>query len=119
MAAMVVAKVAIQVGATISVGCAEPAFRRMAITVAGISVSPDVFKARNVIIERLASGFLPFSSCSCSIALMPSGVAAFPSEHIGNHIGEDVADCRMVVRHIRKQFFDHRPEQAGKFRKEA
>lgn len=49
------------------------------MTVVGIKVIADVFNARNVTIERLAESFPPFNSFSCSIALIPRGVAALPS----------------------------------------
>ena len=42
----------------------------------GIRVRPEVFSTRNMIIGFDAVSFLGFSSCSCSIAFRPSGVAA-------------------------------------------
>ncbi len=49
------------------------------MTVVGINVILEVFTAKKVIMERLASDLPPFSFFICSMALMPSGVAAFPS----------------------------------------
>ena len=42
-------------------------------------VSPDVLSTRNMIIGLVAVSFLGLSSCSCSIAFSPSGVAALSS----------------------------------------
>ena len=42
----------------------------------GISVSPLVFSTRNIIIEFVAVSFRVFSSCNCSMAFRPMGVAA-------------------------------------------
>ena len=45
----------------------------------GISVSPEVFSTRNMIIGFDAVSFFVFSSCICSIAFRPNGVAALSS----------------------------------------
>ena len=42
----------------------------------GMSVSPLVFSTRNIIIGFDAVSFFVFSSCICSMAFSPSGVAA-------------------------------------------
>lgn len=73
---MSVAKI---VGPTISVGAFASYVILTAITVVGMRVMLEVFTAKNVIIERLASDRFWFSDFICSIALMPSGVAAFPN----------------------------------------
>ena len=69
-------KVAISIGIKISVGCAAPSWARYTMILTGISVSPDVFSTRNMIIGLLAVSFFGFSFCRPSIALSPSGVAA-------------------------------------------
>ena len=48
----------------------------------GISVSPLVFSTRNMIIGFDAVSFFVFSSCICSIAFRPRGVAALSSPNI-------------------------------------
>ena len=48
----------------------------------GISVSPDVFSTRNMIIGFEAVSFFGFSSCICSMAFSPSGVAALSSPNM-------------------------------------
>lgn len=53
---MVDTNVAIMVAPTISVGAIESYFIRIAIMVVGINVTLDVFSAKNVIIDREASG---------------------------------------------------------------
>ena len=78
MAAVVETIVAIKVVPTISVGDTESYWSRIAITVVGIIVNPDVFKAKNVIIDREAV-FDLFNFCISSIAFSPIGVAALPS----------------------------------------
>ena len=42
----------------------------------GMSVSPEVFSTRNMIIGLLAVSFFGLISCNCSMAFSPSGVAA-------------------------------------------
>ena len=42
----------------------------------GMSVRPDVLSTRNIIMGLEAVSFLAFSSCICSMAFSPSGVAA-------------------------------------------
>ncbi len=79
---------AINVTPTISVGFADSYVIRIEMTVVGISVMAEVFSAKNVTIERLAESFPPFNSFNCSIALIPSGVAAFPNpKKVCHHIG--------------------------------
>src|SRR5690625_3692885 len=73
--------VAMIVVPTISVGEIELYCILIAITVVGTSVKLDVFKARNVITERVAVS-VPLSCFICSIALMPIGVAALPKPNI-------------------------------------
>lgn len=74
--------VAINVGPTISVGEAESYFIRIAMTVVGMIVKLEVLIARNVIIDLLAESLPPFSFFSCSMAFIPSGVAALPRPNI-------------------------------------
>ena len=45
----------------------------------GMRVRPLVLSTRNIIIGLVAVSFLGFSSCNCSIALSPKGVAALSS----------------------------------------
>ena len=45
----------------------------------GISISPEVFSTRNMIIGLVAVSFFGFSSCNSFIALSPMGVAALSS----------------------------------------
>ena len=66
-------------GMKMSVGCAAPICARYTMILTGISVSPDVFNTRNMIIGFDAVSFFMFSSCICSIAFSPSGVAALSS----------------------------------------
>ena len=66
-------------GMKISVGWAAPIWARYTIIEIGISVSPLVFSTRNIIIGLVAVSFLGFSSCNCSIAFSPRGVAALSS----------------------------------------
>lgn len=49
------------------------------MTVVGINVMLEVFTAKKVIMERLASDLLPFSFFICSIALMPRVSQHFPT----------------------------------------
>lgn len=73
---MSVAKLAIHIGTIISPGFAEPAFKRNAINVDGISCIDAVFITTNMTISFDAT-FEPLLSLSSSvIALSPSGVAA-------------------------------------------
>lgn len=74
----------------ISVGFTEPCNILRLITVVGIIVTEEVFMTRNVIILREATSLFLFSSFSFSIALMPNGVAAFPSPSIFITIFEDI-----------------------------
>ena len=78
---MVDTAVAIIVVPTISVGETELYCIRMAITVVGIIVKPEVFKARNVTID-LEAVSVPLNCFICSIALIPMGVAALPKPNI-------------------------------------
>ena len=48
----------------------------------GMSVSPEVFKTRNIIIGLVAVSFFGFSSCKPSIAFKPNGVAALSNPSI-------------------------------------
>ena len=82
MAPIAEQKDAINVGPTISVGDADSYFILMAITIVGISVILEVFIARKVIMERLATSSPPFNRFNSSIAFIPRGVAAFPSPNI-------------------------------------
>ena len=79
MPASVEKNVASRMGIKISVGCAAPICTRYTMIETGISVSPDVFSTRNIIIGFHAVSFFGFSSCICSIAFSPSGVAALSS----------------------------------------
>ena len=45
----------------------------------GMSVSPEVFSTKNIIMGFEAVSFFVFNSCSCSIAFRPNGVAALSS----------------------------------------
>ena len=47
-----------------------------------MSVSPLVFSTRNIIMGFDAVSFFVFSSCNCSIAFRPRGVAALSSPSI-------------------------------------
>ena len=51
---------------------------RIAITVVGIIVTPEVFNIKKVIIASLASFLFGLISCNDFIALSPKGVAADP-----------------------------------------
>lgn len=66
----------------ISVGWAAPIWARYTMIEIGISVSPEVFSTRNIIIGFVAVSFFVFRSCSCSIAFRPKGVAALSSPSI-------------------------------------
>src|SRR5690625_7239046 len=66
---------------TISVGETESYCILIAMTVVGIIVKPDVFRAKNVIIDRDAVSE-PLNAFICSIALIPIGVAALPKPKI-------------------------------------
>ena len=68
--------VASSIGIKTSVGLAASICERYSRTVIGMSVSPDVFSTRNIIIGLLAVSFFLFSSCSSCMALSPIGVAA-------------------------------------------
>ena len=80
--AIVEKKVASRIGTNTSVGCAAPICARYTMMLMGISVSPDVFSTKNMIIGLLAVSFRGFSSCSPSMAFRPSGVAALSSPSI-------------------------------------
>ena len=69
--------VAISVVPTISVGEIELYCIRMAMTVVGINVNPDVLIAKKVIIDLEAVSELLNFFISC-MALIPIGVAALP-----------------------------------------
>ena len=75
-------KVASRIGMKMSVGCAAPIWARYTNIEIGISVSPLVFSTRNMIIGFEAVSFFVFSSCNCSIAFRPSGVAALSSPNM-------------------------------------
>src|SRR5699024_175250 len=70
--------VAIIVVPTISVGASESYCIRIAMTVVGTSVNPDVFIAKKVIMDRVAYSDSLLNSFICCIAFNPIGVAAFP-----------------------------------------
>ena len=76
MPATVEQNVASRIGTKMSVGCAAPSCARYTMMLTGMSVRPDVLSTRNIIIGFVAVSFFGFSSCSCSIAFSPSGVAA-------------------------------------------
>ena len=65
-----------RIGINTSVGCAAPICARYTRIEIGISVRPLVFSTKNMIIGFVAVSFLGFSSCNCSIAFRPRGVAA-------------------------------------------
>ena len=75
-------RVAIRVVPMISVGLADPAALRSAITVAGISWTEDVLITRNIHMASEATVLSRFRRCSSFIALIPKGVAAFPRPSI-------------------------------------
>ena len=77
--ASVATVVASSMGMNTSVGCAAPCCARYERIDTGMMVSPDVFSTRNIIIGFVAVSFFVFSSCICSIAFSPSGVAALSS----------------------------------------
>ena len=79
MPAKVEKNVASRMGMKMSVGWAAPICARYTMMLTGMSVSPDVFSTRNIIIGLDAVSFFVFSSCICSIAFSPSGVAALSS----------------------------------------
>src|SRR5690625_1958103 len=81
MADIVVITVVIIVVPTISVGATDLYCIRIAITVVAISVNPDVFNAKKVIIDLDAMVELLIFFIS-SIAFNPIGVAAFPNPNI-------------------------------------
>ena len=74
--------VASRMGMKTSAGCAAPICARYTSTLTGISVRPDVFKTRNMIIGFDATSLVLLSSCMRSIALRPIGVAALSSPSI-------------------------------------
>ena len=82
MPAKVEKKVASRMGTNISVGWVAPSCARYTMMLIGISVSPDVFSTRNMIMGLLAVSFLEFNSCRPSIAFSPKGVAALSSPSI-------------------------------------
>ena len=63
-------------GMNTSVGWAAPICALYTMMLTGINVSPLVLSTRNIIIGLVAVSFFGFSSCSCSMAFSPSGVAA-------------------------------------------
>src|ERR1035437_2164811 len=69
--------VAKNVGIIMSVGFVEPSVKRMAMTVAGTSVSAVVLIVRNMHMALVAVPATGLSLLSSSIAFSPSGVAAF------------------------------------------
>ena len=69
-------------GTNTSVGCAAPIWARYTMMLIGISVSPEVFSTRNMIIGLLAVSFLGFSSCNPSMAFRPKGVAALSNPNM-------------------------------------
>ena len=75
MPATVEKNVASKIGTKMSVGCAAPICARYTIMDTGIKVKPDVLSTRNIIIGLVAVSFFGLSSCSCSMARSPSGVA--------------------------------------------
>ena len=74
--------VAMSIGRNTSVGFAAPAAVRNVSTDTGISVKPDVFSTRNIIMGLLAVSFFVFSSCSSCMAFSPIGVAALSSPNM-------------------------------------
>ena len=79
---MVEKKVAKSMGTNTSVGCAAPIWARYTKTLIGTSVNPEVLSTRNMIMGFVAVSFSLLSSCNCSIALSPIGVAALSSPNI-------------------------------------
>ena len=71
--------VASRMGIKMSVGCAAPICARYTSILTGMIVRPLVFSTRNIIMAFEAVSFFVFSSCICSIAFRPSGVAALSS----------------------------------------
>ena len=63
-------------GTKMSVGCAAPICALYTMMLTGMSVSPLVLSTRNIIIGLVAVSFFGLSSCNCSIAFNPRGVAA-------------------------------------------
>ncbi len=61
------------------VGSAESSEARIAIELVGRIANPAVLIARNRTIALVAVPFVVFRRSSSSIALIPNGVAAFPS----------------------------------------
>ena len=79
MPASVEKNVASRIGMKMSVGCAACSWARYTMMLTGISVRPLVFSTKNIIIGFDAVSFFVFSSCICSIAFRPRGVAALSS----------------------------------------
>src|SRR5207253_7040664 len=76
-AAIAPQKVATMVVEMIAVGFFDPDAASTAMMVAGMNWIPAVFKVMKVTMAFDAVSFCGLISCSSSIALMPSGVAAF------------------------------------------
>src|SRR5579872_2197922 len=83
--------VAIKVGMIISVGVFEPSDKRIAMTVAGISVIALVLIVRNMHMAFVAVPAFGFNLLSSSIAFNPSGVAAFDNPKKFAAIFESIA----------------------------
>ena len=77
-------------GTIISVGFAEPYESLIAIIVVGKTVTPAVFKTKNVIIAVDAVSLLVLIFCNSLIAFSPKGVAALPKPNILAAIFEDI-----------------------------
>ena len=67
------------IGRKTSDGLAAPICALYIMIVTGISVNPEAFTQRNMIMASLAASFLLFNSWSCCIAFSPIGVAALSS----------------------------------------
>src|SRR5690606_31682252 len=66
-------------GTMMMAGSSAPACARKAIAVAGKRVAQALLSAKNVIMAGEAAPGSSFSSCSCSMAFSPKGVAALAS----------------------------------------
>ena len=69
-------------GINTSVGCAAPSCARYTMIEMGMSVRPEVFSTKNIIMGLVAVSFFLFRSCSCSMARKPKGVAALSRPNI-------------------------------------
>ena len=71
----------------------------------GISVSPEVFSTKNIIIGLLAVSLRGLRACSPSIAFNPNGVASIVQpQHVGSKIHKDTSRNGMPFRDVGEKF---------------